>query len=175
MLSTEGSIVTVWVGSKTSISGENRRHFSAVVAVSRVRSKGKMYSLKFPNVHWSVELLIQTATDLAMVSSVNSTSRCHLREASEAEEYNRLQLFLVPLWTDLVSDIYCICMVYVLSTSYNIEDILSISYNIENILYTSYKGSPCGSAGKESACNAGDLGLIPGSGRSPGGENGYPL
>ena len=34
---------------------------------------------------------------------------------------------------------------------------------------------PCGSAGKESACNAGDLGLIPGSGRSPGEGKGYPL
>ena len=32
-----------------------------------------------------------------------------------------------------------------------------------------------GSAGKESACNAGDLGLIPGLGRSPGEGNGYPL
>ena len=32
-----------------------------------------------------------------------------------------------------------------------------------------------GSAGKESACNEGDLGLIPGLGRSPGEENGYPL
>jgi len=31
------------------------------------------------------------------------------------------------------------------------------------------------SAGKESACNAGDLGLIPGLGRSPGGGNGNPL
>ena len=29
-------------------------------------------------------------------------------------------------------------------------------------------GLPCGSAGKESACSAGDLGLIPGLGRSPG-------
>ena len=29
-------------------------------------------------------------------------------------------------------------------------------------------GFPCGSAGKESACSAGDLGLIPGLGRSPG-------
>ena len=28
---------------------------------------------------------------------------------------------------------------------------------------------------KESACNTGDLGSIPGSGRSPGEENGYPL
>ena len=28
---------------------------------------------------------------------------------------------------------------------------------------------------KESACNAGDLGSIPGSGKSPGGGNGYQL
>ena len=33
----------------------------------------------------------------------------------------------------------------------------------------------CGSDGKESACNAGDLGLIPGLGRSPGEGNGNPL
>ena len=31
------------------------------------------------------------------------------------------------------------------------------------------------SAGKESACNAGDLGSVPGSGRSPGEGNGNPL
>ena len=36
-------------------------------------------------------------------------------------------------------------------------------------------GFPCGSAGKESACSAGDLGLIPGLGRSPGEGKGYPL
>ena len=30
------------------------------------------------------------------------------------------------------------------------------------------EGFPCGSAGKESICNAEDLGLIPGLGRSPG-------
>ena len=35
-------------------------------------------------------------------------------------------------------------------------------------------GFPGGSVGKESACNAGDLGLIPGLGRSPGGGNGNP-
>ena len=34
---------------------------------------------------------------------------------------------------------------------------------------------PCGSAVKESACNAGDLGSIPGLGRSPGDGKGYPL
>ena len=34
---------------------------------------------------------------------------------------------------------------------------------------------PCGSAGKESACNEGDLGSIPRLGRSPGEGKGYPL
>ena len=36
-------------------------------------------------------------------------------------------------------------------------------------------GFPNGSDGKESACSAGDPGLIPGSGRSPGEGNGDPL
>ena len=36
-------------------------------------------------------------------------------------------------------------------------------------------GFPCGSDGKESACDAGDLGSIPGLGRSPGGGHGNPL
>ena len=33
----------------------------------------------------------------------------------------------------------------------------------------------CGAEGKESACNGGDLSLIPGLGRSPGEGNGNPL
>ena len=36
-------------------------------------------------------------------------------------------------------------------------------------------GFPCGLAGKECACGVGDMGLIPGLGRSPGEENSYPL
>ena len=38
--------------------------------------------------------------------------------------------------------------------------------------FTAWSG---GSDGKESACKAGDLGLIPGFGRSPGEGNGNPL
>ena len=34
---------------------------------------------------------------------------------------------------------------------------------------------PCGSAGKESTCSMGDLGSIPGLGRSPGEGKGYSL
>jgi len=36
-------------------------------------------------------------------------------------------------------------------------------------------GFPCGSVGKESACNMGDLDSISGLGRSPGEGKGYPL
>ena len=38
-----------------------------------------------------------------------------------------------------------------------------------------FLGFPCGSAGKETACNVEDLGLIPGLGRSPRGGHGNPL
>ena len=45
----------------------------------------------------------------------------------------------------------------------------------ENSHHWERKGFPGSSAGKESACNAGDLGSIPGLGRSPGEEIGYRL
>ena len=52
-----------------------------------------------------------------------------------------------------------------------------LSYLIQNGHYTFYElsGFPGGHSGKESACNAGDLDLIPGLGRSPGGGYGNPL
>ena len=40
---------------------------------------------------------------------------------------------------------------------------------------STYEGFPDSLAGKESTCNAGDLGSIPELGRSPGEGNGYPL
>ena len=40
---------------------------------------------------------------------------------------------------------------------------------------TVFMGFPGGSDGEESACNVGDLGSIPGLGRSPGGGHGNPL
>ena len=42
-------------------------------------------------------------------------------------------------------------------------------------VFTEKWGFPGGSEGKESSYNAADPGLIPGSGRSPGKGNGYPL
>ena len=43
------------------------------------------------------------------------------------------------------------------------------------LFFISHQRKHGGSAGKESACNVGDLGLIPGLGRSPGEGKGYPL
>ena len=42
-------------------------------------------------------------------------------------------------------------------------------------MHSSVLGFPGGSAGKESTCSAGDLGSVPGLGRSPGEGKGYPL
>ena len=47
-------------------------------------------------------------------------------------------------------------------------------HRLKQIQWT-ISGFPCSSVGKESACNAGDLGSIPGSGRSAGEGNGNPL
>ena len=65
------------------------------------------------------------------------------------------------------------------------EDSLILGYNIILFLYLFIVcilprivlplHFPGGSAGKESTCNARDLGLIPGLGRSPEEGNGYPL
>ena len=47
--------------------------------------------------------------------------------------------------------------------------------SLAELAYQKYSGFPCGSADKESTSNAGDLGSIPGLGRSPGEGNGNPL
>ena len=53
---------------------------------------------------------------------------------------------------------------------------MSLFFKKKKTLWSLLKNSfPGGSAGKESTCNTGDLGLIPGLGRSPGEGNGYPL
>ena len=48
-------------------------------------------------------------------------------------------------------------------------------YSMKNIVVYQLLGSPDSSAGKESTCNEGDPGWIPGSGRSSGEGIGYPL
>ena len=50
-----------------------------------------------------------------------------------------------------------------------------IQSKIRYLTYEELLGFPGGSDGKGSACDAGDLGSIPGLGRSLGEKNGYPL
>ena len=57
-------------------------------------------------------------------------------------------------------------------TKYDLENI-NLAKKCRSYLYI--MGFPGDSDSKESACNAGDLGSIPSSGRSPGGGNGNPL
>ena len=57
---------------------------------------------------------------------------------------------------------------------------LNIGFHFHSRIYWFFstffhQGFPSGSDGKASACNVGDLGSIPGSGRSPGEGNGNPL
>ena len=54
------------------------------------------------------------------------------------------------------------------------QGITGFHYKSFNILFE-FNTVPCSSVGKESACNAGDPGSIPGLGRSPGEGNGNPL
>ena len=72
---------------------------------------------------------------------------------------NVLQLFPSILWV-----LFTILMVSLEAQSFLILMKSSLSL-----------GFPDSSAGKESTCNAGDRGSIPGSGRSPGEGKGYPL
>ena len=63
------------------------------------------------------------------------------------------------------------------STTENSRHSLSTYFVLNTALCTwqSQMTVPGGSAGKESTCNVGDLGSIPGLGRSPGEGKGYPL
>ena len=52
------------------------------------------------------------------------------------------------------------------ATELNFDYSFSVLKNLGD--FPGHLGFPCGSVGKESTCNVGDLGLIPGLGRSPG-------
>ena len=61
------------------------------------------------------------------------------------------------------------------SLSQSREEHLRVALVSPDARASSFSGFPGGSEGKESACDVGDLGLIPGLGRSPGEGKVYPL
>ena len=67
------------------------------------------------------------------------------------------------------------CIIWGNGSSWGSRNVLLIVPNVIVYDYTSFGVFPCGSVGKESACNEGDLGSISTLGRSPGEGKGYPL
>ena len=85
------------------------------------------------------------------------------------------QFFLLILYDFAVRFIYPYALVtqYLITITETV--ILQYQLRVRKNRYYIKLGFPGGSAGKESACNAGDLALIPGLGRSPAEGNGYSL
>ena len=86
--------------------------------------------------------------------------------------YMKLFIFYTCIYRHLHVCIYLYTIVNNLCSVY-IYVYVNESGNIN--LYVIIHSFLNGSVGKESACNAGDMGLIPGSGRSPGEVSGNPL
>ena len=68
-----------------------------------------------------------------------------------------------------------LCAVQMVSKMMVMAVMILVKVMVVFIEMTVIMGFPGGSDGKESACNVGDPGSIPGSKRSPGDGNGYPL
>ena len=102
-----------------------------------------------------------TFTQLLITKSKNNSSSHLIRLSWDISE-----LKFSYLKFKLQMRYYCCCM---------LEDICVLLLLWLLLRSTWILGFPGGSDGKESACNARDLGLIPGSGRSLGEEHGYPL
>ena len=101
---------------------------------------------------------------------------------------NHLYIHLYFQWTICITCNYyyprsCLLWLYLLNSNFMFVESNDLKIRLYFLFFQVirfyYKGFPGDSDGKESACNAGDLGLLPGFdlwvGRSPGEENGYPL
>ena len=86
-------------------------------------------------------------------------------------------------WTNIVQQVNITCKItkpktnkQTTTTKKNLHPLaFKPLWVINRLLLLASESFPGGSAGKEFTCNAGDLGLIPGLGRSPGEGKGYPL
>ena len=85
-----------------------------------------------------------------------------------------LKLLLVPvMWASLTAQLVRICLQC--RRPWFDSWVGKIHWRRDKLPTPVFLGFLGGSAGKESACKAGDLGLIPGLGRFPGKGKGYPL
>ena len=77
------------------------------------------------------------------------------------------------MWASLIAQLVRIC-VQCRRSQVN-SSVRKICWRRDRLPTPVFLGFPCGSAGKESACSLGDLGLIPELERFPGEGKGYPL
>ena len=92
---------------------------------------------------------------------------------------NRLKLSRLSIWCHIGDILICRCPEsHSLRTETSLYLLVSLRGKLmdkSSRLFFIFWASLGGSVGKESACNVGDLDLIPRLGRSPGEGNGYPL
>ena len=129
--------------------------------------------LKGPSVHW-VNPDLDSVTSLSALQPRDQRNDPHL--PSREDHWGWVSLFAHFLLSELFSVTHS-QKLYHIKCSREKSVVAFLSYNSNSILwqYLRLKGFPCGSAGNESTCNAGELGSIPGLGRSPGEGKGYPL
>ena len=84
--------------------------------------------------------------------------------------------YLIRLFVFCYRDVWAVCVSWNL-TPCHLDHAQTFSPSLQVFLFCLWfpLGFPGGSDSKESTCNAGDLGLIPGLGRSPRGGHGNPL
>ena len=80
-------------------------------------------------------------------------------------------IILIVHTTTSLMIVYTLQINFTCKFSFKLYYIIYLFIGYKNLLFEGQNGS----AGKESACNVGDLGLIPGLGRSSGEGKGYPL
>ena len=95
---------------------------------------------------------------------------------SRQEYWSGLYALLQGIFPTQVSNLHIFCLLHCQVCSLPVAPPRKPHTYMCVCAYTQYVNpSPGGSDGKESSCNAEDLGLIPGLGRSPGVGHGNPL
>ena len=108
---------------------------------------------------WSLPTIPITPTLSPFWHSPNTEAlKCPVYLSTQHHFYFRTFVYTVSLWN-------------IFQVDFHIDTLTQPSFHLQ----AEIRGFPCGSEVKASACNMGDPGLIPGSGRSPGEGNGNPL
>ena len=141
----------------------------------RVFSNELALCIRWPN-YWSVSLSISPSNEYSGLISLRIDCPCIPKDSQESSptlQFKNITLWLSAFFIVQLSHPYTTTGKTIALTIWIfVSKIMSL---LCNMLSRLVMGFPCGLAGKESNCNAGDLGLIPWLGRSPGEGKDYPL